>query len=58
MFPMLDDRTVTEENPNPVTGEFVWTREYNRFGWRSLLGCEPGSEGVGLCCAGTSNGSD
>lgn len=46
MFPMLDDRTVTEENPNPVTGEFVWTREYNRFGWQSLLGCEPGSEDV------------
>lgn len=46
MFPMLDDRTVTEENPNPVTGEFVWTREYNRFGWQSLLGCEPGSDEV------------
>lgn len=46
MFPMLDDRTVTEENPNPVTGEFVWTREYNRFGWQSLLGCEPGSDGI------------
>ncbi len=46
MFPMLDDRTVTEENPNQVTGEFVWTREYNRFGWQSLLGCEPGSDGI------------
>ena len=46
MFPMLDDRTVTDDNPNPVTGEFVWTREYNRFGWASLLGCEPGSEEV------------
>lgn len=46
MFPMLDDRTVTEKNPNPVTGEFVWTREYNHVGWASLLGCEPGSEGV------------
>ncbi|HAU8265213.1 TPA: alpha/beta hydrolase [Kluyvera intermedia] len=51
MFPMLDDRTVTEENPNPVTGEFVWTREYNRFGWTSLLGCEPGSEGVSVYAA-------
>lgn len=46
MFPMLDDRTVTESEPNPVTGEFVWTREYNRFGWQSLLGCEPGAEGI------------
>ncbi|ORJ48981.1 hypothetical protein B2M27_17905 [Kluyvera intermedia] len=51
MFPMLDDRTVTEENPNPVTGKFVWTREYNRFGWTSLLGCEPGSEGVSVYAA-------
>jgi len=51
MFPMLDDRTLTEENPNPVTGEFVWTREYNRFGWTSLLGCEPGSEGVSVYAA-------
>ncbi|MCL5497207.1 alpha/beta hydrolase [Escherichia coli] len=51
MFPMLDDRTVTEENPNPVTVEFVWTREYNRFGWTSLLGCEPGSEGVSVYAA-------
>lgn len=51
MFPMLDDRTVTEEKPNPVTGEFVWTREYNRVGWTSLLGCEPGSEGVSVYAA-------
>jgi acetyl esterase/lipase len=46
MFPMLDDRTVTEQHPNPVTGEFIWTREYNRFGWASLLGGEPGSDEV------------
>ncbi len=46
MFPMLDDRTVTETHPNPVTGEFVWTREYNRIGWTALLGEEPGSETI------------
>jgi len=46
MFPMLDDRTVTETDPNPVTGEFIWTREYNHFGWRSLLGREPGAENI------------
>ncbi len=46
MFPMLDDRTVTETHPNPVTGEFVWTREYNRIGWTALLGKEPGSETI------------
>ncbi|MGY5957762.1 alpha/beta hydrolase [Kosakonia sp. BK9b] len=46
MFPMLDDRTATATDVNPVTGEFIWTRENNRFAWRALLSCEPGSEGV------------
>lgn len=46
MFPMLDDRTVVETERNPVTGEFIWTRENNAFGWRALLGCEPGSVDV------------
>ncbi|WP_437888680.1 alpha/beta hydrolase [Phytobacter sp. V91] len=46
MFPMLDDRTVTETDPNPVTGEFMWTREYNHFGWHALLGREPGAEDI------------
>lgn len=42
MYPMLDDRTVVETEPNPVTGEFIWTRDSNSFGWRSFLGAEPG----------------
>lgn len=46
MFPMLDDRTVTDASPNPVSGEFIWTREHNRFAWRALLGCEPGGQEV------------
>lgn len=46
IYPMLDDRTCTESEPNPVTGEFVWTRAHNRFGWRALLGHEPGVPGV------------
>lgn len=46
MFPMLDDRTVTATELNPATGEFIWTRENNYFGWSALLGCEPGSEEV------------
>jgi acetyl esterase/lipase len=35
IYPMLDDRSSTSENP--VTGEFIWTREHNAFGWESLL---------------------
>src|SRR5215472_4945485 len=31
---------------SPYVGEFVWTQENNYFGWRSLLGEEPGSAGV------------
>lgn len=46
IFPMLDDRTVTMDDPHPYTGEFMWTPEANRFGWSALLGGEPGREGV------------
>ncbi len=46
IFPMLDDRTVTADDPSPFHGEFLWTRPDNRFGWASLLGMEPGSPDV------------
>ena len=45
-YPMLDDRTCTHPDPHPYVGEFVWTPDRNHFGWESLLGQEPGSEGV------------
>lgn len=44
--PMLDDRTGSNSEPHPYCGEFVWTANSNRFGWRSLLGVEPGSPDV------------
>lgn len=41
-YPMLDDRTGGAERPgDPLIGEFVWTRERNRFGWDALLGDAP-----------------
>ncbi|HWA61961.1 MAG TPA: alpha/beta hydrolase [Caulobacteraceae bacterium] len=46
VFPMLDDRTVTHPEPSPYLGQYVWTPDSNRFGWASLLGKEPGGEGV------------
>jgi triacylglycerol lipase len=47
IYPMLDDRTCAlEPSAHPFTGEFVWTRQNNRYGWTALLGVEPGSEGV------------
>lgn len=46
IYPMLDDRTVTTADPHPYTGEFIWTAQANRFGWRSLLGQEPGGPDI------------
>lgn len=46
IYPMIDDRTVTRSDLSAPVGEFVWTRENNRFGWEALLGLEPGSETV------------
>ncbi len=46
VYPMIDDRTCVTKDPNPYAGEFVWTRPNNAFGWRALLGVEPGSPGV------------
>ena len=43
--PMIDDRTCVRP-PHPVAGEFVFTPASNRFGWRCLLGEEPGGDGV------------
>ncbi|MGN6689979.1 MAG: alpha/beta hydrolase [Sphingopyxis sp.] len=39
-YPMLDHRTGSDDCPynNPTTGEFIWTRASNRFGWKSLQG--------------------
>lgn len=39
-YPMLDHRTGSTACPynNPTTGEFIWTRASNRFGWSALQG--------------------
>src|SRR4249920_2334274 len=46
IYPMIDDRTAVRKDLHPYVGEFVWTQENNYFGWRSLLGEEPGSPDV------------
>ena len=43
-FPALDDRTGSSAEAHPYCGEFVWTGAFNRFGWCSLLGHEPGGD--------------
>jgi triacylglycerol lipase len=44
--PMLDDRTGMDDRVHPFTGEFVWTRELNKFGWSAMLGADVGSARV------------
>lgn len=53
VYPMLDDRTssTADAAPHPHTGEYVWTGASNRFGWRSMLGHEPGGGDVSPYCA-------
>ena len=43
IYPMLDYRTGGEEDRsrNPHVGEFIWTRDFNRFGWDAMRGTEP-----------------
>jgi len=40
IYPMLDHRTGggDEVRPNPLTGEFIWTRAHNQFGWQAMRG--------------------
>ncbi|WP_298167865.1 alpha/beta hydrolase [Novosphingobium sp.] len=46
LYPMLDDRTGSvRAMPAHVEG-IMWSSDQNRFGWRSLLGVEPGSASV------------
>ena len=47
IYPMLDWRTGGPDDryKNRHTGEFIWTREKNRFGWNALRGSyEPADE--------------
>lgn len=44
--PMLDDRSCIDRDPNRSTGEYVWTREGNLFGWTAFLGAEPGGRDI------------
>ncbi len=41
-YPMIDNLTGTPGHEgDPLVGEFTWTREKNRFGWKSYLGDAP-----------------
>jgi triacylglycerol lipase len=57
IYPMIDDRTCVADPPHPYTGEYVWTAQNNAYGWSSLLGQAPGSEGVS-CYAAAARATD
>ena len=53
LYPMLDDRTgrPSEPDPLPSSGEFVWTRESNRFAWSAVMGADAGGPDVAIYAA-------
>jgi acetyl esterase/lipase len=46
IYPMLDDRTGSTRQVPAHIGAIGWDSPANRFGWRSFLGAEPGSDEV------------
>ena len=46
IYPMLDDRTGSSRSVPRFMGQFIWTRQNNRFGWSALLGEPAGSVNV------------
>lgn len=44
VYPMLDDRTGSSKPVPAYIGNYVWTAEYNRFGWKAFLGQAAGQE--------------
>jgi triacylglycerol lipase len=48
IYPMIDDRTsmAPDDEIHPYAGEYLWHHHNNRYGWSSLLGHEPGRDGV------------
>jgi len=50
IYPMINDYNITPAND--ILPETVfWTRENNRIGWRSYLGCEPGGDAISCYAA-------
>ena len=45
IYPMIDDRNIAPPSDD-LPDSLFWTRESNRIGWRSYLGCEPGGDGI------------
>jgi acetyl esterase/lipase len=46
IYPMIDDHSGSLEPRDPLTGEFIWTRETTTLGWTCLLGQTPGAADI------------
>jgi acetyl esterase/lipase len=45
VYPMINDCNIAPPDDD-LPDTLFWTRDNNLIGWRSYLGCEPGSEGI------------
>jgi acetyl esterase/lipase len=50
IYPMINDCNIAPPGGN-LPDTLFWTRDNNLIGWRSYLGCEPGSEGISCYAA-------
>jgi acetyl esterase/lipase len=50
IYPMIDDRNIIPAS-DVLPDSIFWTRESNKIGWRSYLGCEPGVEDISCYAA-------
>jgi acetyl esterase/lipase len=53
---MIDDRNTLPAS-DVLPDSLFWTRESNKIGWRSFLGCEPGGDNVS-CYAAAARADD
>lgn len=56
IYPMIDDRNTLPAS-DVLPDSLFWTRESNKIGWHSFLGCEPGGDNVS-CYAAAARADD
>ena len=52
VYPMINDCNIAPAS-DTLQDTLFWTRDANRIGWKSYLGCEPGGEGIACYAAAT-----
>lgn len=44
IYPWLNDKTAITTDPGPAFGEYVWTRDANKFAWKCYIGDKAGGD--------------